>query len=137
VPEVAGDRPTVTSGEAGMFLLEVVGLIGIGRLGWHLGTTTMWSLSLSALFVSVSGAIWGIFRTRGFVPNGSEPVVAIPGALRVAIEYAFYAAGAWGLWVSGWEAASIVLVVGVLLVSFAMRDRLAGLLANRPPQNNV
>jgi len=113
-----------------MFLLEVVGLIGIGRLGWHLGTNTAWSLSLSALLVAVSGAIWTVFRTRGFVPSGGEPVIAVPGPVRVVIEYGFYAAGAWGLWVSGWEIAAIVLVIGVVIVSFALRERLAGLLSN-------
>lgn len=115
-----------------MFLLEIVGLIGIGRWGWHLGTSTAWSLSLSALFVAVSSAVWTIFRTRGFVPSGGEPVVAVPGPVRVVIEYGFYAAGAWGLWTSGWKIAAIVLAAGVVLVSFAMRERLAGLLANRP-----
>jgi hypothetical protein len=113
-----------------MFLLEVVGLIGIGRLGWHLGTTTMWSLSLSALFVSVAGAIWTIFRTRGFVPSGGEPVIAVPGPVRLVIEYGFYTVGVWGLWASGWEIAAIVLAAGVVVVSFALRERLTGLLAN-------
>ena len=112
-----------------MFLLEVVGLVGIGRLGWHLGTSTAWSLSLSALFVALTGGIWTMFRTRGFVPSGGEPVIAVPGPVRVVIEYAFYAAGAWGLWISGWELAAIVFALGVLIVTFALRHRLAGLLS--------
>lgn len=124
-------RPTVSPGEAGMFLLEVVGLIGIGRWGWHLGTGTIWSLSLSALFVAVTGAIWSLCRTRGFVPSGGEPIIAVPGPVRLLIEYGFYAAAIWGLWVSGWEIAAIVFATGVVIVSFALRKRLAGLLANR------
>lgn len=125
-------RPVVTAGDAGMFLLEVVGLIGIGRWGWHLGTSTTWSLGLSALFVATAGAVWGVFRTRGFVPNGGEPAIAVPGTVRLIIEYGFYAAGAWGLWVSGWGVAAIMFALGIVIVSFALRERVAGLFANRP-----
>lgn len=128
------ERPVVSSGEAGMFLLEIVGLIGVGRLGWHLGDTTLWSLALSALFVSLSGALWAIFRTRGYTPNGQEPVIHVPGPARVIIEYGFYATAALGLWISGWRVAAIVFAAGVALVSWALRDRLAGLLANRIPE---
>jgi hypothetical protein len=115
-----------------MFLLEIAGLIGIGRWGWHFGTGTAWSLSLSALFVAVTSAIWALCRTRGFVPNGSEPTVAVPGPVRLLIEFGFYAAGAWGLWISGWEIAAIVFVAGVVIVSIALRERIAALLAGRP-----
>jgi hypothetical protein len=116
-----------------MFLLEVVGLIGIGRFGWQLGTSTPWSLSLSALLVACASAIWAIFRAPGFVPSGGEPIVAVPGPVRAAIEFMFYALGAWGLWASGWQVAAAVLVMGVIVVSVALRERLVGLLANRPP----
>lgn len=116
-----------------MFLLEIAGLIGIARLGWHLGDSTAWSLALSALLVSVTSAIWTLFRTRGFVPSGRDPIVAVPGPVRVLIEYGFYAAATWGLWITGWQYAAAVFVVGVVIVTFALRGRLAALLANRPP----
>jgi hypothetical protein len=127
-------RPVVTTAEVGMFLLEIVGLIGIGRLGWEIGETRAWSLALSALFVSLASAVWALFRTRGFVPSGADPVVAIPGPARVVVEYVFYAVGAWGLWVSGWRIAAAVFAVGIVVVSVALRERLTGLLANRPPE---
>ena len=116
-----------------MFLLEIVGLIGIGRLGWTTGSSLPWSLALSALFVALASAIWTLFRTRGFVPNGKDPVVGVPGPLRVILEYGFYAAGTWGLWVSGWNVAAVVFAVGVVVVSIALRDRLAHLLSSQPP----
>lgn len=124
--------PEVSSGEVGMFLLEVVGLIGIGRWGWHLGTSVAWRFALAALFVVIASAVWTSFRTRRFVPSGRDPMVAIPGPIRVLIEYVFYAAGAWGLWVSGWQVAAAVFAIGVVVVSIALRERLAGLLGNRP-----
>lgn len=116
-----------------MFLLEVVGLIGIGRLGWHLGTSTAGSLLLTALFVLVTSAVWTLFRTPGYVPAGNDPVIAVAGPVRVLIEYTFYGAGAWGLWTSGWRVAAVVFAAGALAVTVALRKRLAGLLANRPP----
>ena len=117
-----------------MFMLEIVGLIGIGRLGWHLGTSTAWSLSLSALFVALSSAVWALVRTPGFVPGGGKPTIAVPGLVRVVIEIGFYAIATVGLWISGWHIAAIVYGAGVVLVAWALRDRLAGLLANRPPE---
>jgi hypothetical protein len=115
-----------------MFLLEVVGLIGIGRFGWQLGTSVPWSLSLSALLVAFASAIWAIFRAPGFVPGGGDPIIGVPGPVRAAIEFGFYALGVWGLWASGWQVAAVVLVMGVVIVSIALRERLTGLVANRP-----
>ena len=116
-----------------MFLIEVVGLIGIGRWGWHLGGSTAWSLLLSALLVLAASGSWTLFRTKGFVPTGGDPVVAVPGPVRVLIEVAFYAAGAWGLWVSGWSLAAAVFAASVVIVMVSLRERYAGLLTNRPP----
>ncbi len=126
------ERPAVSTGEAGMFLLEIVGLVGIGRLGWHLGSGTLLKVILAAGFVLAASALWTMFRTRGFVPSGGDPVVAVPGQVRLVIEYGFYALGAVGLWISGWEVAAAVFGAGVLVVSIALRERVAGLLANRP-----
>lgn len=129
MPEEA--RADVSAAEVGMFLLEIVGLIGIGRLGWTTGSSLPWSLALSALFVAVASAIWTLFRTRGFVPSGRDPVVGVPGPLRAVIEYGFYAAGTWGLWTSGWRFAAIIFAAGVVIVSIALRDRLASLLSGQ------
>lgn len=123
----------VTPTTTGAFLLEIVALIGFARWGWHLGEGRMLGLALSALFVALAGAIWGIFRTRGFVPNGSDPLVAIPGPARLVLELAFYLLASWGLWVSGWRLAGLVLVVCVVAIYLLMRERTTGLLHNKPP----
>lgn len=130
-------RAGVSAGEAGMFLLEIVGLVGMGRLGWHLGTGTAWKVVLAVGFVAVTSALWTMARARGFVPSGDEPIIAVPGPVRLLIEYGFYLLGAVGLWLSGWEIAAGVFAAGVLVVSVALRDRLAGLLANRPPKTGA
>lgn len=129
---IESERPAVSTGEAGMFLLEIVGLVGIARLGWHLGSGTVWKVVLTLLFVLAASALWTLFRTRGFVPSGGNPVVAVPGPMRLVIEYGFYTLGAIGLWVSGWEIAAAVFAAAVLVISIALRERVARLLANRP-----
>lgn len=126
-------QPAVTAGDAGQFFLEIAALIGFGRLGWHLGDGGMMGLALASLFVALAGAIWGIFRARGYVPNGGDPVVAVPGPLRLGIELGFFVLAAWGLWTSGWSLAGGVMIVGVILVYWMSRERTLGLLANRPP----
>lgn len=129
VPDRAGGPDVSVSGaEAGSFLLEIVGLAGIALLGWRMGDGGAPGLSLSALFVALAGAVWGIFRTRGFVPNGEDPVIAIPGPLRLALEFTFYAVAATGLWISGWELATFVLILGVIIITVMLRDRTFGLL---------
>lgn len=127
------DRPevSVSGSEAGSFLLEIVGLTGIAMLGWHVGGGGAMGLSLSALFVALAGGLWGIFRTRGYVPNGRDPIVAIPGPLRLVLEFTFYAIAAVGLWISGWRLAAAVLILGVIVVSYVLRERTRGLLRAR------
>lgn len=133
MPETPPHAP-VTAGAVGQFFLEVAALIGIARLGWHLGDGGAMGLALAALMVAIAGAVWGIFRTRGFVPNGSDPVVAIPGFIRLALELVFFAIASWGLWVSGWQLAGIVMLLCIVLVYAATRERTIGLVRNQPPQ---
>ena len=58
---------------------------------------------------------------------------AVP--LRALIEVVFYALGAWGLWVSGWEVAAAVFAASAVLVMIALRDRYAALLAHPERQS--
>lgn len=124
----------ITPGFIGQFFLEMAGLIGAGRLGWHLGNRGLMGLSLALLFVAIAGAVWGVFRTPGYVPSGGQPVVATPGPLRLAIELGFFLLATWGLWVSGWEIAAIIMIVAVIAVYWVLRDRTLGLLRNQSPR---
>jgi hypothetical protein len=117
---------------AGQFFLEIAGLIGVARLGWQLFNGGVVGVALASLLVALASAIWAIFRTPGFVPNGGDPIVATPGPVRLAIELMFFALASWGLWLSGWELASGVMLVCIVLVYWATRDRTVGLLRNRP-----
>lgn len=134
MPEPPPHEP-VTSGFAGQFLLEVVGLIGMARLGWYLGGEGPRRIVLATLLVILAGALWGIFRTPGFVPSGRDPVVPIPGPMRLAVEVLFFAVASWGLWISGWNIAGAVTIAGTVIVYWTLRDRTIGLLQNRQPRS--
>lgn len=124
----------VSAPQASQFFLEIAGLIGLGRLGWAVGNGGVMGLALAALLVAVAGVAWGIFRARGYVPNGGDPVVAVPGPVRLLIELAYFTLGAVGLWITGWTTAAVVLVIGVIVVYAIMHERTLGLLRNTPPQ---
>jgi hypothetical protein len=119
---------TVTVWETLSFFLEVLGLVGIGRWGWTVGDGGVGGGALAIVFIAAAGAAWGIFRARNFVPRGGDPTVAIPGALRLALELGFYALATIGFWISGWTIAAIGLGAGTIVVYTAMRERVMGLL---------
>lgn len=129
-----GTPQAVTGGAVGQFFLEIAGLIGVARLGWHLGDGGGMGFALAALFVAIAGGVWGIFRTPGFVPTGKDPVVSTPGPLRLAIELGFFLIAAWGLWISGWHLAALVMVAAIVLIYWVLRDRTLGLLRNTAPE---
>lgn len=126
--------PALPPGAGGQFFLEIAALIGFGRLGWTLGDGGWTGGILAAVIVVAASAIWGTFRTRGFVPNGKDPVVAIPGPARLALEIGFFLIASIGLWISGWALAGASLAIStILLYALVMRDRTAGLLRDTPP----
>lgn len=130
----APDAPTpapVTTGAVGQFFLEIAGLIGVARLGWHAGDGGAMGLALAALLVALAGALWGLFRTPGYVPNGQDPVVSIPGPARLVLEIGFFLMAAWGLWLSGWSLAAGVMLMSVAVIYWMLRDRTLGLARNR------
>ncbi len=47
-------------------------------------------LALALLSVLLFGTVWAVFRARGFVPNGGDLVVAIPGLAHLAMELLLY-----------------------------------------------
>lgn len=69
------------------FLLEVAALGALAYWGWtaHSGSIrTAWAIGLPA----VAAALWATFRAPG---HGGEPVVAVTGPIRLALELALFA----------------------------------------------
>ena len=69
------------------FFLELAGLFAIGYWGWHTGQGWQrWLLMLGVPLIAA--ALWGIFRVEN--DPGRAPV-RVPGALRLALELAYFA----------------------------------------------
>lgn len=93
------------------FVCELVALYGIGAGGF--AWTDSW-IAAVALPV-VAATLWGVFR----VPDDpGVPPVAVPGALRLAIEAVVLGSGALGLWAAHGPPAGILFTT-VLVVHYA------------------
>lgn len=78
------------------FLLELSALASLGVWGWH--QSDSWLRFLLVIIIpTIAAVVWGIFA----VPNdpsrsGSAPV-AVPGIVRLALEFAFFGVATWAL----------------------------------------
>jgi hypothetical protein len=107
--------------------MELASLIGIGLIGWHLGDKGILGAFLSVAFILLMGTVWGRFRTPGFVPIGREPTNPVSGPVRIAIEVSVYLLGIFGIWWSGRETTTYI-VIGVMVVTLLLSyQRLIGL----------
>jgi hypothetical protein len=93
------------------FLLELAGLVGLAAWGWsqHTGAARFaWAIGLPLL----AAAGWGIFRVEG--DPGHAPV-RIPGPLRLALEFGFYALATWAFYAAGWRTVVLVFLALIIL----------------------
>jgi hypothetical protein len=105
-------------------LLELVALFAVGFWGWtaHDGTQRwLWAIALPLLLATV----WAVFRVPG---DGGDPIVTVPGPIRLLIELAVMAIAVALLSASGQTTWAIVLVALVLLDYALQYDRVARLL---------
>lgn len=109
------------------FLLELALLVALGYWGWHRGGGGTAGVALAILLPVAGGAVWGVFGTLGD-PGRGRPVVPVPGPLRLALEVALFALGAYGLWTSGSRAAAETLLTVTALHFAVTYDRVLWLL---------
>lgn len=96
------------------FTLELALLAAIADWGWHLGDGGVAGASPAVAIPAAAAALWAIFRTRGETDK-AEPVVAIAGVVRLALELGLIGLAAYGVWSSGSRAAA-----ETLLTAFAL-----------------
>ena len=71
------------------FVLEALALGALGWWGWSV--TNAWWRWLAAVVMVVAAAVaWGTFAVPNDPSRGSDGLVQVPGALRVAIELLFF-----------------------------------------------
>jgi len=120
-----GDLPPTTPAVmlAARILLELFGLVGFGAWGWSIGDGGLWGGILAAVLVVVAAVAWGVFRVRHDPPGKTNHPVIVPGPVRLAIELAFFALAAAGLWLGGSRAASETLMSCVVVLYVVTWDR--------------
>lgn len=81
------------------FLLEMAALFAVGYWGWaqHEG---VWRYVLAIGLPLLAAVLWGVFRAPGDASAG-PPIIAIPGALRLALELGLFVAATWCLYNAG------------------------------------
>ena len=110
------------------FVLELVMLVVIAYWGYH--RFAGWQgIAASIAFPVTAAIIWGVFR----IPDDPRPApVAIPGPLRLLLEWALFAWAVWALEDLGYDAGAWFLA-GVLVAHYRVSyDRTVVMLRNRP-----
>lgn len=74
------------------FLLEIAAL---GAVAWwgHSRTDEPWRWALAFGLPLLFAVLWGTFAVPDDPSRGGQPVVAVPGAVRLALELAVFGAG--------------------------------------------
>ncbi len=109
------------------FFLEIAALFSLGYWGWtqHDGLWRfVWGLGL----VIVAAVVWGTLAVPEDPSRSGKAPVPVPGALRLIIELALFAAGTWAFFAAGqplWGLALGILTVIHYALSY---DRIIWLL---------
>jgi len=109
------------------FFLELSALVAMGWWGWRQGEGTT-RYVFAALVPLAAAALWGIFAVPGDPSRSGSALVAVPGALRLGLEAAFFAFAVWGLYQVGSVALARTMAAALAVHYAASYDRLAWLL---------
>jgi hypothetical protein len=110
------------------FVLELIALFALGYWGWtqHTGILRyLWAFGLPL----IAAVVWGVFRAVEL--TGPVPAVAVPGPVRLLIEFAVFGSATWAFYAAGRSTWALVFGGVVLLHYVASYDRLAQLLGRR------
>lgn len=106
------------------FGLELAALVALGYSGWTISDGVqrwVWAIALPLLLATV----WAVFR----VPNdGGDPIIVVPGIVRLAIELAFFGIAVVLLFAAGQQTWAFVLLALVVFDYALAYDRVARLL---------
>src|SRR4051812_48265962 len=86
--------------------------------GWFLLGREWFGVAAGIGGVLACMALWGVFGVRRDGVRKDPPIV-IPGLIRIMLEFALIAIGAWGLWI-GWNRAAAETYVTVAIVTNAL-----------------
>ena len=102
--------PKLTVPLAIRFLLELVLLAALGVWGWRLGNGGVAGGALALVVPTTAAVLWGLFSVPGDPSRNPRALVAVPGVVRLALEWALFGLAAYGLWSTGSRAAAETLL---------------------------
>jgi len=110
------------------FILEITTLIAIGFWGWRQGEGAV-SFLLGLGIPLMAAVVWGTFAVPNDPSRSGKAPVPVPGIVRLLIELAYFAFGAWALYDIGLTGWGITLGAIVLIHYIASFDRIKWLLS--------
>lgn len=109
------------------FALELLGLVGLFRLGLEAGSG-IWRWAIAFALVLVAMTVWANFRVPGDGSARGDAPFAVPGWARLGIELAVLGAGAFGWFYAGPPWFAWVYLVALALHHLVSYDRIGWLL---------
>lgn len=118
------------------FLLEIVGLVGLFRLGLDTGTGA-WRWVLAFAFTFAAMALWATFRVPGDASAKGEAPYSVSGPVRLVIELVVFGGGALGWFVAGPSWMSWTYLAALVLHHGLSYDRIGWLLRGTPDSRST
>lgn len=113
------------------FMLELIAFGSIGWAGWRIGDGGITGGVFAAVAVLIAAAAWGSFSVPDDPTRNPTPVVAVPGWLRLGIEFLIFGLAAWSLWVYVSRAASETFLTALGIATLVDWDRTWWILRQR------
>jgi len=108
------------------FILEIAAHIALGYWGWTRSEGVL-RYGLAISLPIVAAVIWATFRVTGEAGSG-QPIVAVPGVVRLLLELPLFCVAVWGLYDAGAMSAAWIFG-GIVLVHYLLSyDRIRWLL---------
>ena len=102
--------PKLTAHLVVRLLLELALLAAFGVWGWRLGDGGVAGGGLALLLSLIAAVPWGVFSVPNDPSRNPRAVVAVPGVVRLALEWALFGLAAYGLWSTGSRAVAETLL---------------------------
>lgn len=109
------------------FVLELAALAGIADFAWRLASGP-WRIVLAAGAVAAAAALWTVFAVPGDPSRSGHAPVAVPGVVRLALEWLILFGGAWAFQLAGNTLIGIALACAVVLHYLFSAERIIWLL---------
>lgn len=109
------------------FILELSTLLVVGVWGWR--QSEGWFRFVLALGIPILFAVvWGIFAVPNDPSRSGGAPIPIPGMVRLLLELAFFAIGAWMLYQMGYPSLSLIFGTIIVVHYLVSYDRVSWLI---------